>query len=104
MSDEFKFYAGGDSCTFEVALTNLDGETVDADSITLEVRRCKSDKYNDWTAGTVVQSPSTMTNFALGVYRYNWSTTAMTAGVYYAECCVVRGAITNRYRLKVTLV
>jgi hypothetical protein len=103
MSD-LTFYAGGDSITFESTLTNLDGATVDADSITLEVRRSKSDKYNDWTGGAVVQSPATMTNFALGVYRYNWSTAAMTAGVYHAECCVVRGAVTNRYRLKVTLV
>ena len=101
-----EYYADGDSVTFKLRTRDLDGAMVDVDSATITIRKCNSTAQRDWSSGIAV-SPSvnaaSFTNFATGVYRYNWSTTSDNAGRYVAEATVVRGAVTNKERILVVL-
>jgi hypothetical protein len=97
------YYADGDSVTFKLRTRDLDGAMVDVDSAAIVVRKCQSTAERDWAGGTGVLSTQSFTNFATGVYRYNWSTTDAHAGKYVAEATVVRGGVTNKERILVVL-
>jgi len=105
MSD-LTFYADGDSVTFKLRTRDLDGAMVNVDTATITILKCNSTAERDWLSGVAVSPAVTaaaFTNFATGIYRYNWSTTDDHAGRYVAEATVVRAAVTNKERILVVL-
>jgi hypothetical protein len=101
-----EYYADGDSVTFKLRTRDLDGAMVNVDGASITIKKCNSTAERDW-AGAVAVSPAvesqSFSNFATGVYRYNWSTTDDHAGRYVAEATVIRGAVTNKERILVVL-
>ena len=101
-----EYFADGDSVTFKLRTRDLDGAMVDVDSASITIRKCNSTAERDWVNGASVSpavSAASFTNFATGVYRYNWSTTDDHAGRYVAEATVVRGGVTNKELILVVL-
>jgi hypothetical protein len=97
------YYADGDSVTFKLRTRDLDGDMVNVDAASVIIRKCPSTAERDWSGGTSVLTTTNFTNFATGVYRYNWDTTDAHAGKYVAEATVVRGGVTNKERILVIL-
>lgn len=100
------YYADGDSVTFKLRTRDLDGNMVNVDTATITIKKCASTSEKDWADGTATTpsvSAAGFSNFATGIYRYNWSTTDDHAGRYVAEATVVRAAVTNKERILVVL-
>lgn len=102
MSD-LVYYADGDSVTFKLQTRDLDGNMVSVDSASIIIRKCKTTAERDWAGGDSILTTTPFTNFATGVYRYNWSTSGQHAARYVAEATVVRGGVTNKERILVVL-
>lgn len=101
-----EYFADGDSVTFKLRTRDLDGAMVNVDSAAITIKKCNSTAERDWLSGAAVSpavSSASFSNFATGVYRYNWSTTDDHAGRYVAEATVVRAAVTNKERILVVL-
>ena len=103
---ELVYYADGDSVTFKLQTRDLDGAMVDVDAATVTIKKCKTTAERDWIGGASTEpavSSDSFSNFATGVYRYNWNTASDHAGRYVAEATVVRGGVTNKERILVIL-
>jgi hypothetical protein len=98
-----EFFANGDSVTFKLRTRDLAGAMVDVDAASIVIRKCGSTNERDWVNGSSVITTTNFTNFATGVYRYNWNTTGSHAGRYVAEATVVRGGVTNKEKILVVL-
>jgi len=98
-----EFFADGDSVTFKLRTRDLDGNMVNVDAASIIIRKCNTTAERDWSVGSAVLGTTNFTNFATGVYRYNWSTANHHAGRYVAQATVVRGGVTNQERVVVVL-
>ena len=98
-----QFYAEGDSVTFLLETEDESGNMVNVDSASVVIRKSQSVAERDWANGVSALLTQSLTNFATGVYRYNWSTVNVHSGKYVAEVTVIRGGVTNKERILVEL-